>query len=156
MKTISQKKLLNAKMKNMKTTLLTLFTLIGMSSFAQKDINLNLIHNYNGTAFAYGQTYTTAGGTAVSFSRVQYYLSGFELTHDGGQTFSMPDAYVLASGNITSYNVGNEDVTTVEALSFDFGVDYTANHMGTISWPAGHPLAAQSPSMDWNQSYPIC
>lgn len=150
MKTISQKKLLNAKMKNMKTTLLTLFTLIGMSSFAQKDINLNLIHNYNGTAFAYGQTYTTAGGTAVSFSRVQYYLSGFELTHDGGQTFSMPDAYVLASGNITSYNVGNEDVTTVEALSFDFGVDYTANHMGTISWPAGHPLAAQSPSMDWS------
>lgn len=133
----------------MKTTLFTILTLIGASSFAQKDINLNLIHNYNGTPFAYGQTYTTGGGTAVSFSRVQYYLSGFEITHDGGQTLTMSDAYVLASGNITSYNLGNENVTTVEALDFDFGVDAVANGMGTSSWPVGHPLAAQSPSMDW-------
>lgn len=133
----------------MKTTLFTIFALIGASSFAQKDVNLNLIHNYNGTPFAYGQTYTTSGGTAVSFSRVQYYLSGFEITHDGGQTLSMPDAYVLASGNITSYNLGNKNVTTIEGLSFDFGVDAVANGMGTSSWAAGHPLAAQSPSMDW-------
>ena len=133
----------------MKTTLFTIFALIGASSFSQKDINLNLIHNYNGTPFAYGQTYSTSGGTAVSFDRVQYYLSGFEITHDGGQTLAMPDAYVLASGNITSYNMGNEDVTTVEGLSFDFGVDYASNHLGTSSWPAEHPLAAQSPSMDW-------
>ena len=133
----------------MKTTLFTIFALIGASSFSQKDINLNLIHNYNGTPFAYGQTYSTSGGTAVSFDRVQYYLSGFEITHDGGQTLAMPDAYVLASGNITSYNMGNEDVTTVEGLSFDFGVDNASNHLGTSSWPAEHPLAAQSPSMDW-------
>lgn len=133
----------------MKTTLFTIFALIGASSFSQKDINLNLIHNYNGTPFAYGQTYSTSGGTAVSFDRVQYYLSGFEITHDGGQTIAMPDAYVLASGNITSYNMGNEDVTTVEGLSFDFGVDNASNHLGTSSWPAEHPLAAQSPSMDW-------
>jgi hypothetical protein len=133
----------------MKTTLFTIFALIGASSFSQKDINLNLIHNYNGTPFAYGQTYSTSGGTAVSFDRVQYYLSGFEITHDGGQTLAMPDAYVLASGYITSYNMGNEDVTTVEGLSFDFGVDNASNHLGTSSWPAEHPLAAQSPSMDW-------
>ena len=133
----------------MKTTLFTIFALIGASSFSQKDINLNLIHNYNGTPFAYWQTYSTSGGTAVSFDRVQYYLSGFEITHDGGQTLAMPDAYVLASGNITSYNMGNEDVTTVEGLSFDFGVDNASNHLGTSSWPAEHPLAAQSPSMDW-------
>jgi hypothetical protein len=133
----------------MKTTLFTIFALIGGSFFAQKDINLNLIHNYNGTPFAYGQTYSTAGGTAVSFSRVQYYLSGFEVMHDGGQTLGMPDSYVLASGNITSYNLGNENVTTIEALSFDFGVDAVANGMGTSSWPASHPLSAQSPSMDW-------
>ena len=133
----------------MKTTLFTIFALIGASSFSQKDINLNLIHNYNGTPFAYGQTYSTSGGTAVSFDRVQYYLSGFEITHDGGQTLAMPDSYVLASGNITSYNMGNEDVTTVEGLSFDFGVDNTSNHLGTSNWPAGHPLSAQSPSMDW-------
>jgi hypothetical protein len=119
-------------------------------SWAQKDINLNLMHEYNGAAFSYGTTYTTGGGTAVSFDRVQYYLSGFELTHDGGQTLAMPDAYVLASSNISAYNLGNEDVTTVEALSFDFGVDYAANHLGTTSWPAGHPLSAQSPAMDWS------
>lgn len=134
----------------MKTIVIPVLMLLSTALLGQKDINLNLVHNYNGAPFSYGTTYSTSGGTAVSFDRVQYYLSGFEITHDGGQTLSMPDSYVLASGNITGYNVGNEAVTTVEGLSFDLGVDNVANHMGLSSWPPGHPLSAQSPSMDWS------
>ena len=48
-------------------------------------------------------------GNTVSFSRVQYYLSGFEITHDGGQTLTMSDAYVLASGNVSTYNLGKRE-----------------------------------------------
>lgn len=136
----------------MKRKLFIMCTLVlgaASSSFAQTDVNLNLTHTFGTNPFSYGTTYIL-NGTAISFSRVQYYLSGFELTHDGGQTTSLPDAYVLGSGNISNYTLGQANVTTVEGLNFDLGVDYTRNHMGTSNWPAQHPLASQSPTMDWS------
>jgi len=87
-------------------------------------------------------------GTAVSLSRVQYYLSGFEITHEGGTITTMPDSYVLASANISNYTLGNEDITNLEDVNFDLGVDYASNHMGTSNWTSNHPLSSQSPSMD--------
>jgi len=124
-------------------------TTMGWSAQAQTDIDLVLNHEFNGSPFQYGTVYQL-NGTAVQLDRVQYYMSGFELTHDGGQTTSMPDAYVLASANVSSYTLGQENITTLEGFSFDLGVDAARNGMGTSSWPAGHPLAAQSPSMDWS------
>jgi len=121
----------------------------GFTGQAQTDIDLVLNHEFNGAQFSYGTTYDL-NGTAVSLSRVQYYMSGFELTHDGGQTTAMSDAYVLASGNVSAYTLGTESITSLEGFSFDLGVDAARNGMGTQSWPAGHPLAAQSPSMDWS------
>lgn len=115
---------------------------------AQSSLELNLNHMFDGAAFQYGTVYQLEG-RAVELDRVQYYLSGFEITHDGGQTTSMPDTYVLGSANISNYDLGQENVTTVEGISFDLGVDATRNGMGTSNWSAGHPLAAQSPSMDW-------
>ncbi|XOV66115.1 MAG: MbnP family protein [Fluviicola sp.] len=135
------------KTKYLLTGLLLAGTVI--SAEAQTDIDLILNHEFNGATFQYGTTYDL-NGTAVSLSRAQYYLCGFELTHDGGQTTSMPDTYVLASGNVSTYTLGSENVTNIEGISFDLGVDAARNGMGTQSWPAGHPLAAQSPSMDWS------
>lgn len=134
----------------MKTIMLSaVFAGTCLAAGAQTDINLNLNHKFNGSDFQYGTTYDL-NGTAVSLSRVQYYLSGFEITHDGGQITDMPDAYVLGSGNVTSYSLGQETVTTLEGISFDLGVDYDRNHMGTSFWGASHPLGPKSPTMDWN------
>lgn len=136
----------------MKMKKLILSALISSSALAlnaQTQINLNLNHKFGSSDFQYGTTYDL-NGTAVSLSRVQYYLSGFEITHDGGQTTGMPDVYILGSGNITSYNLGQENITTIEGISFDLGVDSLRNHMGTSNWPQGHALASQSPTMDWN------
>ena len=118
-------------------------------SLAQTDINMTLEHHFEGAPFTYGTTYDL-NGTAVSLTRVQYYLSGFEITHDGGTITTMPNTYVLGSGNISNYTLGNEVVTNLEGINFDLGVDYATNHMGTSSWPSGHPLSSQSPSMDWS------
>ncbi|XOV66114.1 MAG: MbnP family protein [Fluviicola sp.] len=118
-------------------------------NFGQTDINLNLHHHVDGASFQYGEVYEI-DGQAVRFSRVQYYLSGFEITHDGGQITSMPDTYVLGSANVTNYSLGQENFTTLEGISFDLGVDSVRNGMNTSAWPAGHPLAAQNPSMDWS------
>ncbi|MFT6922249.1 MAG: hypothetical protein ACJA1C_001251 [Crocinitomicaceae bacterium] len=119
------------------------------SSFAQTDLFLNFEHTYEAAPFNYGTIYTTENGSAIRFNRVQYYLSGFEITHDGGIVTSLPDAYVLASGNVSNYSIGNEAVTSMQGINFDLGVDSLRNHMGTSSWPAQHPLAAKSPPMDW-------
>ncbi len=81
----------------MKKTILSAFVIsLSFLSFAQTDINLNLEHLFDGEPFSYGTTYML-DETAVEFSRVQYYLSGFEIIHDGGTVTSFPDSYVLAS-----------------------------------------------------------
>ncbi len=134
----------------MKTSILSAF-FVGSAFFmqAQTNINLNLHHKFDGSDFQYGAVYDL-DGKAVSLTRVQYYLSGFEITHDGGQTTSMPDAYILGSGNITAYTLGQESISSLEGISFDLGVDSARNHMGTSFWTQGHPLGPKSPTMDWN------
>lgn len=135
----------------MKTKQLLLGLLLAGSATAsaQTTLELNLNHQFDGSAFQYGTVYQFEG-RAIRLDRVQYYLSGFEITHDGGQTTSMPDTYVLGSGNVSSYSLGQETFTTLEGISFDLGVDAARNSMGTSSWPQGHPLSSQSPSMDWS------
>ncbi|XOV65831.1 MAG: MbnP family protein [Fluviicola sp.] len=126
-----------------------LFALIPGQLEAQVDVNLKLNHEFEGAYFQYGTIYEF-NGAIIEFSRVQYYLSGFELTHDGGQTLDLPDLYVLASGNVSDYPLGQENITTLEGISFYLGVDSIRNGMNTSSWPTGHPLSAQVPSMDWS------
>ena len=123
--------------------------IFSMQVQAQTNINLKLNHTFEGAYFQYGTVYPF-DGTTVEFSRVQYYLSGFELTHDGGQTITLPDTYILASGNVSDYTLGQENITALEGFSFDLGIDSIRNGMGTSNWPAGHPLAPQLPSMDWS------
>jgi hypothetical protein len=137
----------NNKMKN-KSIFLTCALVTG-TVLAQKDINLSITHEFDGAPFAYNTNYTADDGKTISFDRVQYYLSGFELTHDGAQVTTLPDAYVLGSGNVSAYSLGTANITTLEALTFDLGLSYATNHMGTTNWAANHPLASQSPSMDW-------
>lgn len=128
------------------TLLSTLF--FAASGFAQT-VDLNLNHEYNGSPFSYGTNYLTDGGTALNFERVQYYVCGFQLTHDGGQTTNVADSYILASGNQTAYTIGTANVTTIEGIDFNFGVDPLANADGTGSYPAQHPLGPKTPPMDW-------
>ena len=136
-------------MKKIRSTLLMLSAIVPLFSVAQTDLNLRLNHTFDGDYFQYGTVYQL-DGYAVEFSRVQYYLSGWEVTHDGGQTLALPDAYILASGNISDYSLGQENITTLEGVTFDLGVDSLRNNMGTDNWSSGHPLAAQTPSMDWS------
>jgi hypothetical protein len=134
----------------MKITLASILAFVSLTATAQKDINLNLLHNFDGIPITYGQVYTNQMGTALSFDRIQYYLSGFEITYDGGQVLDMSDVYIIGSGNVSSYSLGNEILITVEGLNFDLGVDAVTNGLGTSSWPAGHPLSTQAPPMDWD------
>lgn len=130
-------------------TLITALGLFGAVQ-AQTNVDLNITHEFNGEPFVYGQTYTNFDGKAVKFNRVQYYLSSFELTHDGGQSTPLTDVYVLGSGNITNYPLGTFNLTSLESINFDLGLDDAVNSGNTSNYTLPHPLAAQTPSMDWS------
>jgi hypothetical protein len=126
-----------------------LLMLISSSTLIAQSVSLNLNHEFSGNGFAYNTNYTTETGEAVSFTRVQYYLSGFSFTHDGGQVTTPVDSYVLASGNITNYSFDTLNASTIEEFSFNIGVDNASNHGNLTMWPSSHPLSAQLPAMDW-------
>ncbi len=132
----------------MKSIVLALCTIICIISSAQKNIVLRLNHYLNQSTFQYNQNFET-DGIFNKYTRLQYYLSGFELFHDGGQMTVLNNTYVLASGHITNYYLGNFPVSSPESISFDVGVDQIANSGNTTNYPASHPLGPKSPPMDW-------
>ena len=129
------------------------FTVIFMLCFfisanSQKEIVLRLSHALNDSSFKYNENFEVDGKKNY-YTRLQYYLSGFELKHDGGQSTILNNVYVLASGHISNYYLGNFNISSLESISFDVGVDQIANSGNTTNYSAQHPLGPKSPPMDW-------
>lgn len=95
-----------------------------------------------------GKVYNTLNGI-YNFSRLQYYISSIELVHDGGQVMPLTGTYLLVDGNTAAYNLGAYNVTNIEEIRFDVGVDQATNHLDPTTYAASHPLAPQVPSMHW-------
>lgn len=121
----------------------------GFIANAQNNINLVLNHQFDGTPFVYNDVYADDQGRAISFDRVQYYMSSIAVTHDGGQSTSLTDTYVLGSANVSNYFLGNFTVDNIEEFNFNLGVDYATNHGNSSNYAAPHPLSPQAPLMDW-------
>lgn len=126
------------------------FCLFAFTSIGQHDLFLNMTHQFNGDAYDEAATYTNANGDEVDFSRMEYYLCQFVVTHDGGQETALTDTYVLVNAHENgTYALGSWDITSVESISFSVGVDEPNNHDDPSMWAADHPLAPQNPSMHW-------
>jgi len=133
----------------------TLFACVfGLSSaFAQVNLELHLNHKLGSEAFAFGQLTTNNLGQEFSFSRVEYYMSGFEIVHDGGQITAFPDTYLLVNASDDGvYSLGQADITSIEGIRFHIGVEAPANNADPAAWPSDHPLYYQNPSMHWGWS----
>jgi hypothetical protein len=77
-------------------------------------------------------------------------MSSIKITHDGGQVTPLTGIYILAEGNVTNYSIDSTyDITSIEKIAFDIGVDYVANHGNTSNWSPSHPLGPKTPPMDW-------
>lgn len=118
------------------------------SANSQKEIVLRLSHALNDSSFKYNEIFEV-DGVKNYYTRLQYYLSGFELEHDGGQSTALNNVYVLASGHISNYYLGNFNISSLESISFDVGVDQIANSGNTTNYSSQHPLGPKSPPMDW-------
>jgi len=132
----------------MRKLFFALLFLFSLGLNAQKEVVLRINHSLNGIAFNYNQNFDI-DGTVSYFTRLQYYLSGIQIHHDGGQITPLSNVYVLASGHIKNYPLGNYSFNQIESISFDVGVDQTANSGNTVNYPSQHPLGPQSPPMDW-------
>lgn len=134
--------------------LILLFSLGTMlSAHAQKEVYLTITHQLNGGSFAFGQTAQNNLGNSFQITRVDYYLSGIKIIHDGGQETPVPNHYILVRGNnpvIDSLGVFN--VTSIEGIKFSVGVDSPANNADPALYSLPHPLAYQTPSMHWGWS----
>ena len=132
----------------MKKIILFLLVTLFINVSAQKKIVLRLNHFLNDSTFHYNENFDLDGSQNY-YTRLQYYLSGFEIEYDGGQISLLPNTYVLASGHITNYYLGDFSVSNVEAIRFDVGVDQIANSGNTTNFTGSHPLGPKSPPMDW-------
>lgn len=133
-----------------KIVLLLLGFIGGSLAQAQQNVVLHFNHLIDTEPLEIntGKVYTTSNGI-YNFSRLQYYISGIELVHDGGQVMPLTNTYVLVDGRGENYHLGTHQVTTIEEIRFDVGVDQAHNHLDPTTYLLGHPLAPQVPSMHW-------
>lgn len=119
-------------------------------SQAQNEVVLQIHHLFNDEPLVVGQVYSVQD-TEVRVDRLEYYLCDFVITHDGGQETALEEVYVLADVNDDgAYSLGEWDVDQVEGISFGVGVDADHNvGIDPSTYPGGHPLAPQMPSMHW-------
>jgi hypothetical protein len=136
----------------MKTYLLPVFLFLfsGFMLSAQTNVTLNIHHKLGDDDFAMQTAVTNNINSYFNFSRLEYYIAEISLIHDGGQETLMNDLYMLVDATEeTSQELGDMDVTNVEAIRFHIGVDEGRNHSDPASYGNGHPLAPQFPSMHW-------
>jgi len=121
-------------------------------TFAQ-DRNVVLVMNQtlNGNPFALNTPQQLGtSGQAYKLTRLQYYVSGIQIVHDGGQVKSVPNTYLLVNPSSNNrYSLGMHSVNQIEGIRFSIGVDPERNHADPSTYPASHPLALSSPSMHW-------
>lgn len=132
-----------------------LFTLLFVSliAHAQKNVTLHISHKLGTAPFAFNETVQNNLSQDFKISRIDYYISGIKIIHDGGMELALPGTYILAKGvaNVTQ-NLGSLNVTNVEGLKFSIGVDSPANNADPALQSPIHPLYFQTPSMHWGWS----
>ncbi len=132
-------------MKNIITLSVLLF--LGISAISQNNIYLKINHKLGATPFAFNATNVNDLGDTFNVSRIQYYLTPYSITHDGG-TVTLLNKTLLIDGGIPTYDsLGNFAITTIEKITFAIGVDSLLNHLDPSL--ASGDLAPQSPSMHW-------
>lgn len=137
-----------------KSILLSLALMLACAiSNAQKNVYLTISHKLGASNFAFNQVAQNNLPQDFKITRVDYYISGIKIIHDGGMVLNVPSHYILVKGNTNLLDLlGNFNVTNVEGIRFSIGVESPTNTSDPSLFLAPHPLAPQSPSMHWGWS----
>jgi hypothetical protein len=142
------------KLLSMKKILLFMVLIaIGTLSNAQTEFVLRFDHRLDDKAFALNQEATSPAGTKYKLTRLQYYISGVTITHDGGQKLILNNLYLFVDPSkpaSASFSLGTlSGISNIEKIEFAVGVDVASNHLDPASYPSSHPLAPKNPTMHW-------
>lgn len=130
------------------TFLLAPFFWVALSAqTTQLQVKIN--HKLSNEDFAFSAEAENDSGDIFIFNRMEYYLSGFSLLHDGTTT-AIPDLHFLVKADEnTVLDLGEVTIENLTEIRFHTGVAESVNHEDPAAWPADHPLAPQAPSMHW-------
>jgi hypothetical protein len=123
-----------------------------MNFFAQNDVFLTVTHKFGQNIFSFSDAVQNNLGHNFNVSRVDYYISGIKIIHDGGTETPVPGLHLLvrASDNLSGiFSLGNHNVSNVEAITFSIGVDPSLNNADPNLQDEDSPLYFQFPSMHW-------
>lgn len=140
------------KQKNttMKKTILSIGILLSTLVQAQTDVRLSINHLFNTNPIQFNTTLTNNGQEEFEITRLEYYISGIVLTHDGGQITEASDAFVLVNAEEgTNVLLGNFPITSLESIEFGVGVTQDVNHGDPSIYDQSHALSPKIPSMHW-------
>jgi hypothetical protein len=143
----------------MRILFLTLLLSTAISSWAQKNIFLNLTPLFGNQTFALNQTFIGNDGIAVEIQDFNYYLSDVKIFHDNGQQTNLPTSIWLVTPTQHSLYLGYLAVEQIDSINFTIGVPKRYNtQAGALAqdistYPETHPLSFQSPSMYWGWSF---
>jgi hypothetical protein len=123
--------------------------------WSQKNVFITFSPKVNGTDFQTGINYQNLNGTSFNLDHFDYYISGVQLVHDGGQILNLSsDVFLVEPTNHTIY-LGYLNVDQIDSVRFSVGVPANLNTSSGIdavdisTYPAGSPLSFQDPSMYW-------
>jgi hypothetical protein len=133
---------------------------LGLSgfSFSQKNVFIEILPVVGASPLQIGANHVDLAGTAFKLDHFDYYLSNLHIIHDGGQDLDLSDTVFLVEPTNYVLYLGFFDVENIEQINFGIGVPASMNTISSptavdiTTWPAGHPLSFQDPSMYWGWS----
>ena len=130
-----------------------LVCLTSLGVMAQNEVIIHFEHQIGDNSFALNTPSTASQGYDFNITRLEYYISEIEIVHDGGQITPVENQWLLVNPASSShFSLGTFDIENVEGLNYAIGVDEAHNHLDPTTYPTGHPLALQNPSMHWGWS----
>ncbi len=137
-------------MKNKNILLVAVLLLALNCAWGQKDVKFHIKHLLDGNSFAFNTASQNNMGHDFDVSRLEYYISGIEITHDTGKVTQVNDFWILVNpSQQTLVDLGNFNIDEVEAISFHIGVENAYNHLDPSQYAVTHPLGPKAPSMHW-------
>jgi hypothetical protein len=125
------------------------FSFVGLS---QIETQLRIYHRLGADPYAWNVEVQNNLGQAFKITRLEYYVTRLSVVHDGGQITAVSDdtvALIKANDWYSTIELGELNVTDVEAVKFHIGVYAPVNNEDPSLYPAEHPLAPKNPSMHW-------
>jgi hypothetical protein len=129
--------------------LLLAFCFVSNAIIAQTAVSLKINHKLGDNNFAFDTEAVNNMDNPFKVSRMEYYMSGFTVFHDGTST-AIEDLNVLVRADEeTTIDLGMIEATEITQIRFHIGIGEELNHEDPSSYPADNPLAPQNPSMHW-------